>query len=479
MSAAALQWPGRRTYAAGAAAAILFALYGSLVPFEWRPVSMAEAVREYAGFWARLRINWTTRSDLIANILLAVPIGFFVMGSLSLDRRAFSARLGRAAATLVSGCLLALLFEFLQIFVSNRVVSQRDVFAQALGTLIGLTGWWLLGQTMSDWLRGHHGARRAGLPPGLQRLRAILTIYAAGWLVSMLQPFDLTLSPAEIWHKAKGGGINFVPFGAPFASGADRVWDVISALVSAVPLGGLALLSMVDLGVRKRQGLALAAGVLFVSASELVQILVVNRVVDVTDVMTGSLGIWLGIWATVRYITLPARSSDVPVAGGGWAVGHKAMAAVACSLAWSGVLAFYHWKPFAFDFTPAHVGERMQQMSLLPLRQYQFETGAQVLAQATLKGGLGIPLGLCLAAATADVWRVALHGEKLRWMLALGIGALVFGAIEAGQLFLPQRVPDVTDVLWGTLGTAAGLRIAAVVGVDGATATTKDFGYRT
>jgi glycopeptide antibiotics resistance protein len=475
MSAAA-QWPGRRTYAVGAAAAILFALYGSLVPFDWRTVSLADALREYAVFWSRVRVNWMTRSDLIANVLLALPIGFFVMGSLTLDRHGTAARLARAGVTLVTGIVLALVFEFLQIFVSNRIVSQRDVFAQAIGTLVGLSAWWLLGQLLTDWLRGHHRSRHDGLPAGLQRLRAFLALYAAGWLVSMLQPFDLTLSPAEIWHKARDGGINLVPFGGPFVSWTDRTWDVVSSAVSAVPLGGLALLTVVSLGVRRRRAFALAAGVLFVSASELVQILVVNRVVDVTDVMTGSLGIWLGIAVTARYAVLPDR----PVAEQGRAVGRRAMAAVACSLAWMGVLAFYHWKPFAFDLTPAHVRERIQQMSLLPLRQYQFETGAQLLAQAMLKGGLGIPLGLCLAFGTAGAWREAPYGETLRWTLSLLIGVLVFGVIEAGQLFLPQRVPDVTDVLWGTLGTAAGLRIAGLMGAGwNAGATSKNFGYRT
>ncbi len=476
MSAAAPQWPGRRTCAAGAAAAILFALYGSLVPFDWRDVTLADAIREYAVFWSRVRVDWIARSDLIANILLAIPIGFFVMGSLSIDRRGLGARLARAAATLVTGGLLALLFEFLQIFVERRVVSQRDVFPQAVGTLIGVTVWWLLGQLLADGLRGHHRTRHAALPVGLQRLRGILAIYAVGWLVSMLQPFELTLSPVKIWHKAKDGGINLVPFGGPSMSWDDRAWDVISAVISAAPLGGLALLTVVSLGARKRRVLALAAGVLFVSASELVQILVVNRVADVTDVMTGSLGIWLGIRVTARYATLP---DEHPVAGDGWAVGRRTMAAVACAVAWTGVLAFYHWKPFAFDLTPAHVRERMQMMSLLPLRQYQFETGAQLLAQALMKGGLGIPLGLCLAVAMADAWRGAPYGETLRWTLALSMAVLVFGAIEAGQLFLPQRVPDVTDVLWGTLGTAAGLRIAALVGVDGSAAPNKDFGYRT
>jgi glycopeptide antibiotics resistance protein len=223
------------------------------------------------------------------------------------------------------------------------------------------------------------------------------------------------------------------------------------------------LLTVVRLGARRRRALALAAGVLFVSASEVVQILVVNRVVDVTDAMTGSLGIWLGVELMARYAVLPDR----PAAGEGRVMGRRAMAAVACSFAWTGVLAFYHWKPFAFDLTPAHVRERMQQMSLLPLRQYQFETGAQLLAQALLKGGLGIPLGLCLAFGTAGMWRDARHGETLRWGLALSVGVLVFGVIEAGQLFLPQRIPDVTDVIWGTLGTAAGVGIAGLVGAQG------------
>jgi glycopeptide antibiotics resistance protein len=176
MSAAAPQWPGRRTYAVGAAAAILFALYGSLVPFDWRGVSFADAVREYAVFWSRVRIDWVARADVIANVLLAVPIGFFVMGSLTVDRYGLGARTARAAATLVTGVVLALVLEFLQIFVNNRVVSQRDVFAQAAGTVLGLAAWSLLGQTITDWLRGHHRTRGAGLPAGLQRMRAILAI---------------------------------------------------------------------------------------------------------------------------------------------------------------------------------------------------------------------------------------------------------------------------------------------------------------
>jgi hypothetical protein len=42
------------------------------------------------------------------------------------------------------------------------------------------------------------------------------------------------------------------------------------------------------------------------------------------------------------------------------------------------------------------------------------------------------------------------------WML---FGFAVFGAIEAGQFFLPGRFPDPTDVLVGAAAVLAGLRL--------------------
>jgi VanZ family protein len=45
----------------------------------------------------------------------------------------------------------------------------------------------------------------------------------------------------------------------------------------------------------------------------------------------------------------------------------------------------------------------------------------------------------------------------LGWIV---VSAGVFGILEFGQLFLPTRTPDPTDVLTGVLGTAAGLGIA-------------------
>jgi len=35
-------------------------------------------------------------------------------------------------------------------------------------------------------------------------------------------------------------------------------------------------------------------------------------------------------------------------------------------------------------------------------------------------------------------------------------GATIFGVVELGQVFLPSRYPDGTDVLLGTFGTCCG-----------------------
>jgi glycopeptide antibiotics resistance protein len=72
-----------------------------------------------------------------------------------------------------------------------------------------------------------------------------------------------------------------------------------------------------------------------------------------------------------------------------------------------------------------------------------------------VKLGLSIPLGLILAFV-----------QRSPQTITAGLLALItvvvasgFAVIEAGQLLLPSRVPDATDVYTGTVGTIVGLLI--------------------
>ena len=73
--------PAARHYAWLAAAFAAFALYGSLVPLDYRPLPWDEAQRRWAEVCAQ-PIRVESRSDWAANILLFVPLGFFGMAGL-------------------------------------------------------------------------------------------------------------------------------------------------------------------------------------------------------------------------------------------------------------------------------------------------------------------------------------------------------------------------------------------------------------
>lgn len=63
---------------------------------------------------------------------------------------------------------------------------------------------------------------------------------------------------------------------------------------------------------------------------------------------------------------------------------------------------------------------------------------------------LFVPLG---------VLGVLLLGRR-RWWLVLLVGVVLTGVIEAAQFGIPNRVPDVRDLLANTLGTAVGIVLA-------------------
>jgi glycopeptide antibiotics resistance protein len=449
-------WPTYRTFAVGLTASALFALYGSLVPFEIRRVTFDQALRLYETLWSQPLVI-LSRTDFIANVLLTGPLGFCLMALLRLDRRGIVGSAVAAALTVITGAAFALGLEFLQVFTMDRVPSISDVTAQTLGTIIGAIVWIGIGQGLVDRLRG---GVRGRLSEAQRSLQALLIVYAGVWWLSMLLPLELSLSPIEVVRKYRAGLVLLVPFSAPFDSFADGLWDSISSLAAAVPLGVLALLTVTNHGWRPRRRLAVALGVALVAAAEVSQLFVAGRVVDVTDVLLGGCGAAVGVWlaaSRVRVAEPVARSKPRPQPA------RSPIPALLGVFGWSGVLGFYHWKPFDFTFDGMLVRDRLSQVSLMPLRGYEFGTGIDVLAQALVKAGLAFPLGFFLGSWLARWWREESYGATLRLIAGLVIAAGVLGTIEVGQVFLPGRVPDVTDVLIGCLGAAGGLKAAAFV----------------
>src|SRR6266540_3686364 len=231
-STPARRWPGRRTFVLGLAATVIFAVYGSLVPFDITLVPSDEAMRRFTSAMA-LPLRLWSRSDLIANILLMVPVAFCLMAVCRLDRRGIGGTFAAAAATMACGYGLANLLEFLQVFTPDRVVSRSDVLAQSIGAVIGIGTWMAVGQPMIDWLRGAGRTSHSGLDAQWRRVQALLVLYLAGWFILMALPLELTLSPATLVHKYRDGGIGLVPFAAHYEAFADGLWDAIGGALAA------------------------------------------------------------------------------------------------------------------------------------------------------------------------------------------------------------------------------------------------------
>jgi len=120
---------------AGAYALVLvlvtaFILYGSLFPFEYREQSYPGGPVLYLlSTWR----DWDHRGDLLSNILLYMPFGFF--GTLALPSFVTARR--RALVMTVVGTALSCGVEITQFHDVGRVTSMGDVYANLIGSGVG------------------------------------------------------------------------------------------------------------------------------------------------------------------------------------------------------------------------------------------------------------------------------------------------------------------------------------------------------
>ncbi|MGH7221786.1 MAG: VanZ family protein, partial [Gemmataceae bacterium] len=401
---------GRGQYAGLALLFLGFAVYGSLVPFHLKRLPFDEAVRLFDAVLAQ-PVAVQSRSDWIANILLFLPLGFLLMGMGCCDRP----KLGVVVLlpVMASCVMLSTLIEFTQLYFPPRVSSINDIAAESLGGALGALFWLLAGQRLTIIARRMWTAFGSRGTAGL-----LLPCYLALVVAIMALPFDFTISPAELWHKYKEGRVHLTPFvsaGVGAFELADKhFWNAACFAPMGVLLGHLS-------GPVWRSGrswsLVLGLGLLATGAVEFMQMFVVSRFCDLTDVLTGGPAVLAG-WAIVlvhrRLHPSPSASSILR-----WGL----------LTAWLGVLIFMEWQPFNFALNPAAARERLHHVSLLPFLDYYQGNYLHGLDEFVHKTLLFVPLGVLLAPPAPASRRAILF----RWSLAVA-AAIV---LEAGQLFLP------------------------------------------
>jgi glycopeptide antibiotics resistance protein len=253
-----------------------------------------------------------------------------------------------------------------------------------------------------------------------------------------LFPLDVTVSLSTLAGKYRSGGIVLVPFRQ---TGLD---DVVKSLLFAIPLGALCVHGWTIRGRRRSAAGAMMASIAVLAALEACQVIVVSRVADVTDILTGGLGAAIGVWlavSTSRSTVGTRRPWEI-------AFGGVAVSAV--------LYAIVNWSPFDFLLSRTLFETRWPELIQVPFKAYYDDSEVRAIGDFAGKFGMAFPVGLFTG------FLVESHQRQFRRLFFLASAILAAGfflTVEIGQIFLPSRFPDVTDVFIAMLAFVAGLAL--------------------
>ena len=157
-------------------------VYGSLYPFDFCPIDYPGGpVRALLSTWPER----TTFGDLLANILLYLPLGFCAVQSFR------AARWLRAAAAITLGIALSGSMELLQLYDQGRWATMSDVRSNALGALLGTIAGLV---TEPMWRR---------LPRFVVHAEPFVVILLACWAGYRLFPYAPVIDLHKYWHAVQ------------------------------------------------------------------------------------------------------------------------------------------------------------------------------------------------------------------------------------------------------------------------------------
>jgi VanZ family protein len=161
----------------------LLIVYGSLYPFSgWTAIPGEEAWTFLTAPWPR----YISRSDIITNVLVYLPLGLLSARAL----RAWLRPPGAVFAATAAGLLLSLAMESLQTFLPGRVSSRLDLVLNVAGSLGGAMLAALMQSPRSP-LRRIGILRREWFVPG--RLADLGLVVVGLWTLAQLTPLLIAL----------------------------------------------------------------------------------------------------------------------------------------------------------------------------------------------------------------------------------------------------------------------------------------------
>ncbi len=332
--------------------------------------------------------------------------------------------LGSATLT---GMLVSVTVETLQLFSDNRKASILDVFTNTTGAFIGA----LVLVLMVVIARERKGAKSYLGIPALTFAGA----YGASVTLEAIIPLFRQL-PLE---GAGGGPIGRAAAAfAAFSLGSIRNIP-LEDLPLFLPAGALAVAALAELGHSYRDAMVKTAvwGSVLMGFAELGHAPLALPI-ELGSIILHSGGIALGAWAAAR--GLPALTNAL----------RGAQRARAFYIGYAVLLAIWSWRPWHPEFSLNAILAKFATEWWMPLGMLSGRVDLFSVVDVCLPFFLFLPVGALLG-----VWPLA-HREPLNGPLP---GIWLSLALEVGQVFVAGRSLDVTDVLVQVSGVLIGFTI--------------------
>ena len=422
----------------------IFVVYGSLVPLEFQYIPFSTAIEtfknlKFISIEEISRINWTT------NIILGIPTSFFAMGWVHKDRNLLKT-IFFSFITLIFCAILASTAEFLQIFFSSRNPSMNDIVAQIIGGTAGIIAWLLFGTYIKKSIINFFLTHLFS-----QKINFIFWTYILFLFLYNVMPLDLTLNPTDIYKKWEKGYINLKPFGFNVETIPLLIYNTLVDILIWSPIA-IFLLRIKRVSKKRAVGTVVSVALII----EFIQLFVISRITDITDLITAFLGGITGVFLC-QLIKPPTPLKKEPAQNK--IVNNRMLYGLFFFLCWFLIVATIYWFPFDFVFDKNIIRQQLGNLNLIPFVSYQANGIYNAITQFVRKIIFFIPAGVII------FWTIRKSNmpTELRQIMTIVYFLIIAGVaagIELGQFFLPGRIPDFTDWCLELIGAFIGFFIA-------------------
>jgi len=413
---------------------LLFVIYGSLVPLDYKDIPLSNALTQFKNI-PYLDLGPDSRADWIANILLYIPLAFGASATFGGVRNPLLRALS-SVGVLVFCLAVAVAVEFTQLFFPPRTVSLNDLIAETLGTVIGILGWQFFGDYFS-------GLYRHLLRGSLLSAKAAIIFYLLIYAALSLFPFDFVTSFDELNAKlANGNDAVVLPLNA---CGSEPVRCGVKLLAEILVMLPLGLLFCYLPYLTHRRTVAVLVGFFLGLVIEVVQVFLISGSGQGLSVVTRMVGMGAGaglyVWAKQRNLASTTQLLRRAV----WITVLPYLFLVLSISGW-----------FAGDWlTPGQTLEELKETRFLPLYYFYYTTESVALVSLLSNLGMYLPVGLLCWAIFFSKSHERENRHAPHWSYVGLIAALFALVVETGKLFLANKHADPSDV-WLAFIAAAG-----------------------